>query len=300
MRYVILIGLFIQLHINVIGQIFPIYSQYLTNGLLINPAYAGSRDVLSTVLDYRNQWAGFDGAPVTQTLSGHMPLQNKSLAVGIIITNESMGIINNTAIFGNYAYRMRLNSGMLAFGLKAGIELYKESDSQLIIKDPGDYLFSNNGSYLLPNFGVGMYFYNSSYFAGISLPTILSYRETPGGNGYDIYNKAGNYQFLINGGGLITISDNFKLKPSTLIRYSVSTPVLYDLNISAFLLKDGILSVGASYREKDALVGLIEVQLNPQLRVGYSYDYSFSALGNYSGGSHEITLRYEFKYIVNA
>jgi type IX secretion system PorP/SprF family membrane protein len=144
-----------------------------------------------------------------------------------------------------------------------------------------------------------MYFYNSSYFAGISLPTILSYRETPGGNGYDVYNKAGNYQFLINGGGLINISDNFKLKPSTLIRYSVSTPVLFDLNISAFLLKDGILSVGASYREKDALVGLIEVQLNPQLRIGYSYDYSFSALGN-SGGSHEITLRYEFKYIVNA
>jgi type IX secretion system PorP/SprF family membrane protein len=282
------------------GQSIPVYSQYIINGLLINPAYAGSRDVLSTVISYRDQWTGFPGTPVTQTLTGHMPLQNKSLALGLIITNESIGVINNTGIFGNYAYRVRLNSGMLAFGVKAGVQLYKENDYQLYIKDPGDYVFSNNGNYILPNFGAGVYYYNSTCFAGLSLPTILSYRESPGGNSYDAYNNAQNYNFMFFGGCLINVTDEFKLKPSALLQYTLNSGFQYDLNLNAILLKDGLLSVGTSYREKDAIAGMVEVQLNTQLRIGYSYDFTINTPGNYSGGTHEITIRYEFKYIVNA
>lgn len=300
MRYVTFLILFNLIHTVVMGQIFPLTSQYLTNGLLINPAYAGSRDVLSTVLDYRDQWVGFDGAPVTQTFSAHMPLQNKSTAVGVIVTNESIGIINNTSIFGNYAYRVRLNSGMLAFGLKAGIELYKENDSQLTLQTPGVSPFLNNGNYLLPNFGAGVYYYNARYFLGLSLPTILSYRESPAGNSYTAYNDAQNYNILFNAGCLINVNEYFKLKPSTLIQYTLSSPVQCDLNLNAYVLKDGILSIGASYRINEAVVGIVEFQLNTQLRIAYSYDYTLSALGNYSSGSHEITIRYEFKYIVNA
>lgn len=300
MRYVIFICLFVQFHLITMGQNTPVYSQYLINGLLINPAYAGSRDVLSTVVTYRDQWAGFQGAPVTQTITGHMPLQNKSLALGVIITNESIGIINNTGIFGNYAYRVRLSSGMLAFGFKAGVDLFKENDSQLNIKDQGDYVFTNKGSYVLPNFGAGVYYYNSNYFAGLSLPTILSYKESPGGNSYNAYNNAQNYNFMFFGGCLINVSDGFKLKPSTLIQYALNSTFQYDLNINAILLKDGILSFGTSYRANNAIVGIVEVQLNTQLKIGYSYDYNLNTLGTYSGGSHEITIRYEFKYIVNA
>ncbi len=289
-----------QFHLITMGQNTPVYSQYLINGLLINPAYAGSRDVLSTVVTYRDQWAGFQGAPVTQTITGHMPLQNKSLALGVIITNESIGIINNTGIFGNYAYRVRLSSGMLAFGFKAGVDLFKENDSQLNIKDQGDYVFTNKGSYVLPNFGAGVYYYNSNYFAGLSLPTILSYKESPGGNSYNAYNNAQNYNFMFFGGCLINVSDGFKLKPSTLIQYALNSTFQYDLNINAILLKDGILSFGTSYRANNAIVGIVEVQLNTQLKIGYSYDYNLNTLGTYSGGSHEITIRYEFKYIVNA
>ncbi len=102
------------------------------------------------------------------------------------------------------------------------------------------------------------------------------------------------------GGFLINISDEFKLKPSTLLQYNTSSVFQYDINLSAILLRDGLLSVGASYRANDALVGIVEVQLNTQLRIGYSYDYSLNPLVNYTGGSHEITIRYEFKYIVQA
>ncbi len=175
MRFLIFICLLLQFNLLAKGQLTPVYSQYLVNGLLINPAYAGSRDVLSALVDYRNQWAGFNGSPVSQTVTAHMPLQNKSLAIGALITNESIGITTTTGIFGNYAYRIRLNNGMLAFGLKAGVELLNENDGQLHFESTkSDPAFGYIGTSVLPNFGVGIYYYNQNYFAGLSLPEILS------------------------------------------------------------------------------------------------------------------------------
>ena len=281
------------------GQFTPVYSQYIVNGLLINPAYAGSRDVLSTLIDYRNQWAGFPGSVITQTLTAHMPLQNKSVAIGLIVSNESYGLTSNTGVFGNYAYRIRMSTGTLAFGFKAGFELLKENDANLYLENPVDPVFSNNGiNNYLPNFGIGVYYFNNKFFAGLSLPEILSYKAN--GIHYNVYNDVNNYNLMFFGGILINVYDDFKLKPSTLLEYNTNSTFQYNLNLNAILLKDGILSVGASYRPSDAIVGLVEFQLNTQLRIGYSYDYSLSSLVNYSGGTHEITIRYEFKYIVKA
>jgi len=299
MRYSLFI-LLICLSVRANCQLAPIYSQYMMNGMAINPAYAGSRDVLSLSLMSRWQWVGFEGAPVTTTFSGNMPFKNKALAMGLIVSNEKIGIQNTLSCFGNYAYRLRTNDGFLSFGLKAGFEMLRENQSLITTQNPDAAFENGNKGYFLPNFGFGVYFYNPKFFAGISIPTFMSYREKSAGSGFEAYNDVRNYNYLITGGMLVNINDNFKIKPSTLLRYTANAPFQYDLNCNFILLKEGKLWLGASYRSKEAFVGLLEFQINTQLRLGYSYDYSLGGLSKYNSGSHEIMLRYEFRYILKA
>ncbi len=281
-------------------QHFPIYSQYMLNGLAINPAYAGSREVLSASLMYRNQWVGFDGAPVTATLSGHMPLRNKTVALGLLFMNEKIGFINNISCFGQYAYRVRVGKGRLSFGLKAGFEMLKEDQSKIMTQQADNAFNNGNTGYFLPNFGFGTYYYNSKFFIGASVPSFLSYREASKGRGFEPYNDIKNYNFLLSTGVLFRVNDNLKIKPSTLWRYHTNSPLQYDINCNVILFKDDLLWIGTSYRGGEAIVGLVEYQLNRQIRLGYAYDYSLGPLSKYNSGSHEISFRYEFSYKINA
>ena len=279
------------------SQHFPVYSQYLMNGLSINPAYAGSRDVLSATLLYREQWAGFDGAPSIYSVSAHMPFRNQRVAIGMQAFNEVIGIESNTGFFGNYAYRLQLGPGKLAFGLKAGFNISKEINSKITLHDPTvDKAFEDvNESVFMPNFGFGLYYSNAKYFAGFSIPSILSYTS----NGENIKTGFKTYNALISGGYLHKFSDMVKIKPSTLIKLKYESAPQFDLNLNVILFKDDLLWIGAAYRNKEALVSLIEIQVSRKLRLGYSYDYSIGPLSKYNSGSHEIMIRYEWRDKIN-
>lgn len=283
------------------AQHFPIYSQYMMNGMAINPAYAGSRDVVSLLLSQRWQWVGFDGAPTTTAFSGHMPTKSKNMGLGLQFMDEKMGVTHNVSIYGNYAYRVRWGAGRLSLGLKAGFDLLNENLSALNLQQKGDPSFNEaKPNSFRPNFGFGAYYYSNKYFVGLSVPSLLSYRESSTNNGFKAYNNIANYNFLITGGYLFFISDLVKIKPSVLGRYHVNSPLQYDLNCNVILLKDDLLWLGVSYRAKEAFTGLFEFQINKQFRLGYSYDYTLGPLGKYNSGSHEIVLRYELRYRINA
>jgi type IX secretion system PorP/SprF family membrane protein len=283
------------------AQHFPIYSQYMMNGMAINPAYAGSREVVSLLFSQRWQWVGFDGAPTTTGISAHMPTKSKTVAFGLQVLDERIGVTNNLSVFGNYAYRVRMGTGRLSLGLKAGVEVLKENLNMITLPQKDDPTFTEaKPTSYLPNFGFGAYYYNDKFFAGLSVPSLLSYRESSTGSGFSPYNNVQNYNFLLTGGVIFKINDNVKVKPSTLLRFHANSPLQYDLNCNVILFKDDLLWVGTSYRSKEAFVGLFEFQVNTQLRVGYSYDYTLGPLSKYSSGSHEIVLRYELRYKINA
>lgn len=273
----------------------------MMNGMAINPAYAGSREVVSLLLAQRWQWVGFEGAPTTTELNAHMPTKSKTVAFGLQLLDERIGVTNNLSVFGNYAYRVRLGTGRLSLGFKAGFEILKENLGKLTLpqKDDPSFNQASSTSYL-PNFGFGAYYYNDKFFAGLSVPSLLSYREESSGNGFKPYNDIQNYNFLLTGGIIFIINDNVKVKPSTLLRYHSNSPLQYDLNCNVILFKNDLLWVGTSYRSKEAFVGLFEFQINTQLRLGYSYDYTLGPLSKYSSGSHEIVLRYELRYKIKA
>lgn len=287
--------LFFMSAIASFGQYTPDYSQYMFNGLAINPAYTGSREALSTSLLYRKQWVNFEGAPQNITFSAHGPLKNEKIALGLFVTNESYPTSSNTGFYANYAYRININNAKLSFGLKAGIKSVTENFSDVSTLIGVDPAFEEAaGTSFLPNFGGGIYYYTDNYYVGISVPDFLETIKV--GDSYTVQHNFSNYNYHLTGGYLLSISDNFKLKPSTLLKYQYGE-IQADLN-NNFILFNDRLWLGASYRLSKAVVGIIEVQVNNQLKVGYSYDYSLGDLSAYNDGSHEIFLRYEFKYKV--
>jgi type IX secretion system PorP/SprF family membrane protein len=265
------------------------------NGLVINPAYAGSKDFMSSTLMVRKQWSGFEGAPSTQNASIHGPLRRKKIGLGLMISNDKIGITSQTDVYASYAYHLPAGDGKLALGLQGGISYFKSSFSELTVNDQDDPVYAvNTLTNLQPNFGFGAYYYLERYYAGLSVPQLISYDSIQPVNFYKrgIHHQARHYYF--NTGIILEASRDFIFRPSVLVKYVRNAPVQYDINFN-FLLSN-IFWVGASYRSGDAVVGIVEYQINRQLRVGYSYDYTLSKLKNHSAGSHEFMVGYDFGY----
>lgn len=295
--------LLILVSLSMSGQTNSLSSQYLLNGLLINPAYAGSRGVLSTNLSYRKQWLSVAGAPVSQTISAHTMMKNDRVALAFQAQFMSFGYTKTTGLFATYAYHIRAGNGKISFGLKAGIDMANTNFSGIDLVDNTDPAFTlGTTSYALPNLGAGVYYYNNNYFAGLSVPWLLSYRRTADGSKYQVYQNFQNYDMLFSTGALFSFFDGFfRIKPSLLLDYSLqkSKPLEVDIN-SNFIFAD-LIWFGGSWRiSEEALVAILQMQITQQLMLGYSYDYQLGNLHNYSNGTHEIGIRYEFGYKVSA
>ncbi len=282
------------------AQTYPGFSQYLTNGMVINPAYAGSRGTLSTLFSMRKQWTQIAGAPMFQTASLHAPMKNNRVALGALYNRQTFGVTVLQNIYGAYAYHIPMGGGQLSFGIQAGADLSNSNYAGVYTATPNDPAFTESiSSSVLPNIGAGVYYYSNSVFLGASVPTFLSYRETGTSSGLKVYHSVQNYDMLFIAGGLISFTEWFRFKPSVLVKYSLSKPVEADFNWN-FIIAD-FLWLGASYRlAEQSVIGIIEMQLTQQLKLGYSYDYQMGSLSSFSNGSHEMLLRFEFGYRVSA
>ena len=269
------------------------------NGLFINPAYAGSHKYFSSSLLYRNQWVSYPGAPKTFLVAGDGPIANNKMGLGFIIAHDKIGVTSQTDINLNYSYNIKLSAGKLAFGLKGGVSNYSVNTDELKVWDTDDATLNDDSqSEFIPKFGFGMYYHSERWYAGVSIPTLLAYEN---GNSFSMNIDQSSFlrkHFLINGGYVFNLNDKLKLKPSTLIKYVQSAPVEADINCS--ILYDETIWLGVSYRTNDAIVGIIEYQANKRFRIGYSYDFTLTEIGDYSSGSHEIMIGYDFgKDLVN-
>lgn len=282
-----------------IGQGYePVYSQYWANGLAINPAYTGSRECFSNTLLYRNQWIGFEGAPVTQTLSSHAPFKDEKNAAGLFLFHDKIGVTDYIDIYGNYAFRFQFGSGKLSLGLRAGVTLFQGNFADINADPEGQTndLFLDNESATLPNVGVGAYYYNDKYFIGLSVPKLLSHEVKSLQKKMSF--SPNNYDFLLTAGFLYKLNEIVKLKPSFLFRYRLDNTS--QLDIGANIILYDAMWIGGSYRIGDAIVAMLEYQVSDQIRAGVAYDFSTSDLAGQHAGSLEVVLRYEFKYKVRA
>ncbi|MEI7420847.1 MAG: type IX secretion system membrane protein PorP/SprF [Prolixibacteraceae bacterium] len=291
--------LFLMFTARLFAQQDPMYSQYVFNGLLINPAYAGSREVLNATALYRNQWVNIPGAPKTGAFSIDSPVKNQKVGLGLNVVFDKIGVTNHSGISGIYGYKVYFSpQSVLSFGLQAGIGFFNSTNTEVRYTNDNniDPAFQEDYHRVLPNFGFGTYFHSDRFYAGLSVMDIL-------GKAIEnrIYPNMANdlninvvTHFFINSGYLFDLSRDIHFQPSVLVKYVSGAPIEGDFN-AVFSIYD-LLAFGVSYRSFASVDFLMQVKVSKQLSLGYSYEYSTNELSNFTSGSHEIVLRYQFDF----
>jgi type IX secretion system PorP/SprF family membrane protein len=293
---ILILSLSLLFSLKVSAQQDAMYAQYMFNTLAINPAYAGSRNVVSATALYRNQWTGIDGAPKTGTLTVDAPILNKKMGIGVQLFSDKLGITQNNGATISAAYRVRMDKGSLSFGIQSVFSQYRANYTDVNLGSSASYdpAFANNVNRFLFNVGTGAYYNSDRFYIGLSALDLMPNDLTDfSANDANIGSKQALHLFLATG-YVFPIAEDFKLKPSVLIKGVKGAPIEADLN-AALWIKD-VLSVGIQYRTSADIGAMVEFQATPQVRIGYSYDRSTTALRNFNSGSHEIMLRYEFGF----
>jgi type IX secretion system PorP/SprF family membrane protein len=278
----------------------PLYSHYMLNGLVVNPAYTGSRGVFTANAMHRRQWASFEGAPISQVVSIHGPTKRERLAFGLLVANDRHGVTANTSLSFSIAYRLKLGEKKsLAFAISGGPQFTTVKFTDVVTVDPNDPAFSNNlRSRILPDIGTGLYYSAPRMFAGISVPGFFKRTYNVADESVRATVDTENINLIVHAGYIIGVNENIDIKTSALFRYINYNSRTIDLN-AIFQYKDHI-GAGISWRIDNSLVALLEYQINKQFKLGYAFDYGTGALRSFNAGSHEINLQYEFGFKIKS
>ena len=286
--YPVILVLFISVGMK--AQQLPQFTQYMYNTISINPAYAGNRDALSIIGLHRSQWVGIEGAPETQTLSIHSPLRNEKVGLGLSVINDNIGYEDYTYIYADFSYTINISENTtLSFGLKGGYSYYN-LEEELLVDVPDDPFFNGDTfNRWTPNFGAGLYLSSQDWYLGLSAPKFINNDN----NELSDYVALEQVHYYLTGGYVFDLSEDVKLRPTTLLKYTDGAPLSVDIS-STFIFNEKFY-LGANYRIDDAVGAFVDFQVLPSFRIGYGYEYTLSDLQPYTSGSHEILLIYELR-----
>lgn len=290
-KHIVLISLLLFASVGLKAQQEPQYTQYMFNMMSVNPAYTGTREAMNALLLSRWQWVGLEGAPKSHTFALHSPINNKKIGVGASVISDNIGPVTNTYINLNYAHRVNLSDKMiLSLGLNGGIYNYHVRLSDLQLNEYDNTFQEDYKQNFQPNFGAGGYLYTKDYYVGLSVPKLLKTDLEQEGTD-EVPTELKRHGFL-TAGYVFEINSEWKIKPSILNKFVEGAPPSLDITAQALYLDK--FWFGSTYRVGDAIAFLFEMQVNRQLVIGYSYDYTLSELSHDTNGSHEILISYDF------
>jgi type IX secretion system PorP/SprF family membrane protein len=265
------------------------FTQYMYNTININPAYAGSRGVLSIFGLHRTQWVGIDGAPTTNAFSVNTPFNNSRVGLGVSFVNDRIGPTTENNISVDFSYTIPVNEQTkLSFGIKGSGNIFSLDANDLNPQDPGDDHLQNVDAKFRPNVGAGVYLHGDKFYAGLSVPNFIRTTQYAD-NDFSINQEEINYYLIA--GYVADLGPNVKFKPALLTKMVLGAPLQIDASAN-FLLYEK-LTLGAAYRWSAAFSGMVGFQITDGLLIGYAYDHETTELRHYSSGSHEVFLRFE-------
>ncbi len=270
------------------------YTQYMYNTIVVNPAYAGSRGVLSFAGLYRTQWVGLDGAPNTFTLNLNTPVSER-VGVGLSVINDEIGegTSQETYIDASFSYTIPTSdSGKLSFGVKAGGH-FLNIDFSRLANFGAETNLPNIDKKFSPNFGAGVYYHTEKFYAGLSVPNFLETEHFDESGLSNSFLAEERINWYVISGYVFDLNPDLKFKPAVLLKAVKGAPLQADL--SANFMLNNKFTLGAAYRWDAAVSALFGFQLTDQLLLGLAYDRETTRLGNasFNDGSFEIMLRYE-------
>ena len=292
--YKLLIAVFVLLQLNGYSQSMPMYSQYMYNMTNINPAYPGNRSVPSVAFMWREQWAGLSGAPSTKSITFDLPSSDKKFGFGIqLFDDKYVNVIHRTGV--NLYYNLKIpvsEKGVLSIGLKGG---FYNDMKMLTSVDLGqitayDAAYSTNFNKLVPLAGAGIYYNDDHFFAGFSAPDVVTFSKTQSYKSDSSLYQVNEVHYFLTAGYSFDVSEDVKIKPSLLFKLVSGAPIQTDFNTNVWL--KNTVGIGASYRTGESVLGMAEVQVSPQLRIGYAYDMPFK-----TPNTNELFMRFEFGHL---
>lgn len=302
--------LLLFLSVTARGQQLPLYSQYMMNSFLLNPAVAGSDGLTSFNLTAREQWLGFENSPRTVAISGQSRLLKSShisrgrsvrnrptrmsrsgnVGLGGYIFNDRNGIIDRTGFQGTYSYHIWMDRNQLSFGISlTAFQLKLDERNSLLHNDNDPLLNGRRNSLFVPDVNMGVYFSTPDYYVGFSSSQLLESALKFGSDGYRDFRMLRHY-YLTAGYGLY-LDDDITIEPSIMIQSTLESKVQADFN-TRFYFRDDYWG-GVSYRTSGALIMMGGVKVD-RYYFGYAFDYSLSSIRRHSFGSHEFMLNVKF------
>lgn len=283
------------------AQQTSIYSQYMFNEYMINPAIAGTSNYFQLRGNFRTQWTKIDGGPQTFSISGYGPFTERNMGYGGYIYNDITGPESRLSLGGTYTYNMKVTDDWrISGGISFGMFQYKLDRSQLYynteINDP--VMNSEIDKKFMLDATAGIYAWTNYYFVGISAHQLL-------GNKYQLYDDVDSLDMqgvsrlkqhvYLSGGSFHILNKEFSLSPSVLLKYSAPGIVQFELN--GKLTYKGIAWFGLSYRTSDAIAVMLGYDYEQKMSLGLSYDITVSSIRPYAGSTIEVMLIYKFSDI---
>lgn len=289
----------------VLAQQVAQYSQYMFNGLYINPAYAGYRGSVNFHTYYRSQWTGMPDGPQTFALAADMRTASDNVGLGLNLMSDRVGLEKRIYAYANYAYRLRVGwdpEDRLSFGLGLGFIHSGFDNASARTLDPESVNIENS---FLPDARFGVYYSNNTFFAGVGVDNLISRLVFNEDNGSTRIPPV--TQYYVTGGGIVPLATDILFKPSVMIKNAdnaASRGWTTDLNAAVIFAEQ--FTFGLSYRtalssgsrladdlrRPNSIIALAEFVAASQFRIGYSFDYALNKINNQVGGTHEISLGY--------
>jgi type IX secretion system PorP/SprF family membrane protein len=275
-----------------VAQQDPMYTMYLFDKVIINPAFTGSSNWAVGTIKYRNQFLGIEGHPVTQTFNFHTPIQSKHIGVGIKIVNDKAAIMSTLNASVLLSYHLNFAGGKLSAGIDGGIYNRKVEYQKLVVSARGDNaLASANQSSIVPDLSWGLYYQKKQCYAGISQYHLIKSKFNDKTNASSQSKLYSHFNFLF--GNVFSLSKSWAWEPSMLLKIQPASPIQLDVN--AMVYYNDRIGAGIQYRTGDAIAAILRINILENLRLTYSYDYTLSKLSPFSKGAHEIILSYGIK-----
>ena len=309
-RWISIFGLLAGFAFHGACQQAPIYSQYMLNGFLLNPAVAGSEGYTAINITAREQWLGIDGGPSTYALSFQARIPKKSyisksapvrikkklnasrgkVGLGGYVFNFSNGALERTGIKATYAYHIRLKNSQLSFGLSLLAYQFRIADDKIRLEITNDNFWSGaHKSVFIPDADVGVYYTMRNLWAGFSVDQLFESTLKFGDAGYDPFIMERNYYLM--GGYDIDINRDFIISPSTLLKYAENGKFQADIS-AKFYFKQSYWG-GLTYRTGHSIILMGGVSVD-NFVFGYAFDIGLNSIMKYSYGTHEFTFIIKF------
>jgi len=284
---ILFIVLCFGLHDVVLCQQAQQSSLYMYNTLYYNPAYAGTRGNLTATITSRSQWTGFKGAPRSQFLSVHAPIVGRNVALGGYVNHDKIGVRSRFTAHVTAASSLRLNkyNDRLSLGVSLGLDNYANSFQSLLATHVNDGVMADARGVIRPNVGLGVYYYGKRHYIGLSVPTVLAWKDA---NSYNVIKQ----HIFASAGYVFEVNSVFLIKPSALIEYVPGAPITTTVSVSAVAYDQ--YWAGLMARTGEGLGLHLAYTINKKFTIGYAYDFPFNKLRTIQSGTHEILLQCDF------